>query len=564
VVGFMRRVHRGISSGVLVFIVSLAILAILSYSFMNVISILQHQSSGYKRSIWYSGLHEIYSLILDKEGGRVLIFNAGISDIVVDKLVVVGSGGETLALNPLDACNSTVIPSQSAIECSPRYEYTAVVTVEGVVIYLRSPLRRGIIEPTTVYMIPITFNFITMEDFKQEFNIDPDLVKYPRPGDREARGMTGNKVLRVPPGLDFDEDVQVLTDPPGIAFGVAVIGYDPSWLEEVKSNPDAPPRFRILIASPGYTGTERYIIGNRVRPVAGLGNRIHIWNFTGTIKIYNSTSRSYIACVSSDPGECSGISLCAIGAWYYGTTDLGLRIYINGDASFVAYFQRMAGGGEVGETSYYPYLFIGDIDGNGIPELIFITEDAIFGSIIYVKDRYGSNDYYCPPQGSCDDLWDESTTPLVLRLDKIGRELGNPEGYIDGSTYAGLLLYINILFHDNSHPDTMQLSDNERTDWILKIILIGEDGSNYTIREYRYQEICNYHKTRITDFERDNYFVKISHSIFIPLPSSGRYWVAIVIQDPYSLRYDRSLRAYRNDADVTIGIELIGVIPFYR
>ncbi|MCC6054242.1 MAG: hypothetical protein LM589_02875 [Thermosphaera sp.] len=559
----LRRGFRGVSSGILVFIVSVAVFMILSYLFINIISILQYQSTGYKRSIGYSALHELYSLILDKRGSRVYLFNAGVSDILVDKLIAVASGGETVALNPLEACNSTSIPSQSAIECSPAYEYTAVVTVDGVAIYPRSPLRKTTIEYNTIFMIPITFNFTTLEDLREDFDIDPDLIRYPRPGDKSTRGLLGLKVLRVPPGQDFVANTTVSTETPGIAFGVAIIGYDPSWLEDVSTDPSTPPRFRIMVGSPGYDGSQKYYVGGRPNPITGMGGRVHIWNFNGVVKIYNSTSGNYIACISSNPSDCSGIGLSALGVWYYGTTDLGLRIYINGYASKVSFFNRISSTA-AGETSYYPYLYIGDVDGNSIPELVFTTEDAIYGSNGYwQRDYYGTDDYYCPPRGSCDNLYDYSTVPLVLKLNKIGRVLGSPDGSINGSTYAGLLLYINLFFHDNSYPDTRQLEDNERTDWVFKIMIIDEYGSNYTIREYRYQEICNYHKTRIVNFTSDNYFVKLSQSIYIPLPSSGKYWVAVAIQDPYS--YERgSNGVYLNDADVTVGMELIGVIPFYR
>ncbi|MCX8185485.1 MAG: hypothetical protein N3E43_07020, partial [Sulfolobales archaeon] len=75
---------------------------------------------------------------------------------------------------------------------------------------------------------------------------------------------------------------------------------------------------------------------------------------------------------------------------------------------------------------------------------------------------------------------------------------------------------------------------------------------------YRYQEICNYHKTLIERPGEDNYFTKLSQSIYIPIPPRGRYRVVIAIQDPYS-----SL-GNQNDADITIGIEIIGVLPLSR
>ncbi|MEM4040968.1 MAG: hypothetical protein QXM83_04015, partial [Ignisphaera sp.] len=284
-------------------------------------------------------------------------------------------------------------------------------------------------------------------------------------------------------------------------------------------------------------------------------------NYTGVIQI--KKGNTIIACSSTVPSGCSGIALPAIGAWYYGTTDksINLRIYLNGFATYVARFMRMASDQSVtGESSYYPYLFIGDIDGNGLNEIIFITEDAYYGDSSRINDMYGN-----------DDLSDWTTVPLTLKLLQIGRALGSDDGSIDGSVYSGVVLYMNIFFHDNSHPDENQLEDIDRTDWVLRILLIDRDNNEYIVREYRYQEICNYHKTRVTDFGRDNYFVKISQSIYVPLPSTGRYWIAVAFQDSYS--YERRYYGTRpgqrnvyfiNDVDFTVGLEFIGVVPFYR
>jgi hypothetical protein len=145
----------------------------------------------------------------------------------------------------------------------------------------------------------------------------------------------------------------------------------------------------------------------------------------------------------------------------------------------------------------------------------------------------------------------------VLRLLQIGEALGNKDGSIDGSEYSGVLLFINILFHDNSYPDVNQLEDIDRTDWVLRVVLLDDKGNEYIVREYRYQEICNYHKTYVTDFGRDNYFVKLSQTVYVPIPGAGRYWIAVALQDPYQ-------SGNKNDADFTVGVEFIGAIPFYR
>jgi hypothetical protein len=568
----MRRSFKGVSSGILIFIASVAVLMTLSSLFMDIISILHYQSTEYVRSMGYSALHELYSILLDKKRDKVYLYNAGASDILIDKLIAVSSSGETVVLNPLDACNSSTILSQHAIECSPNYEYTAVVTVNGVAIYPRSPLRMITIEYSTIHMIPLTFNYTTPADLVGDFVVDPRLVAYPT-GGAYAIGMRGESVLRV--SREYNNVwLETRGDCP---FGLAIIGYDPSWLEEVKTNPSAPPRFRLVIGSLKYNNDEcrHYRVGGSRDPVIQVGSRMYVWNFIGTVAIYSNVYRSYIACVSSYPRGCAGFgpsALSALGVWYYGKPDDGtqLRIYLHGWASRVVIFGRSE---RHVETSYYPYLYIGDVDGNGVPELIYTTEDIHYGSNgHYFKDYTGTNEYHFywyrvwgPIRiPRWDDPWDYSTAPLVLRFNKIGRTLGNPDGSIDGSKYAGLLLYMNLLFHDNSYPDARQTGDIDKNEWILRIMIIDEYNREYTIREYRYQDLSQYHQTRVRDFVRENYFVKLTHSIYIPLPSQGRYWVALAIRDPY--RYERRgfLQPYINDAEITIGIELVGVIPLYR
>lgn len=548
-------VVRGISTLLVSFIISIAILSVFTYIFINMAASMYSGLLRFRNVVRYSQLHEVSQLVVDRTIDRVYIFNLGPSDIAIDQVIVIDQADRIEAKKIFELCNSSLIPVYTVAACDPGYEYIAVVTLDGAIIYPRTPIRRIYqLRANATYIIPITFSIKNPEYLRTEFDVDLRLIAKPYTRERaniNFRGIKSDKLILLPPGQESEfYNAGVLTESSGLAFGAVVIGYDPSWIAEktVNQNSNTPPRFTVLIAGPGFTGAERITIDRRVYTLSGNGFRILINNFSGVIQI--KRGNSVIACSSSTPNQCSGVSLPAIGSWYYGTTDsnLNLRIYLNGTASYLAKFMRMASGNSpTGETSYYPYLFIGDFDGNGVNDVIFITEDAYYGGSSSTNDWYRN-----------DDLSDWSTAPLVLRLLQVGKSLGSPDGSIDGRTFASIALYMNIFFHDNSHPDENQLEDIDRTDWVLRILLVGEDGSEYIVREYRYQEICNYHKTYITDFGRDNYFVKLSQSIYVPIPSSeGRYWVAIAFQDPYGT-------GSRNDADITVGVEFIGAIPFFR
>ncbi|MCS7110958.1 MAG: hypothetical protein N3D82_03470 [Ignisphaera sp.] len=543
---------RGISTLLVSFLLSIAVLSILTYIFINIAASMQSSSLGFRNIIRYSQLHEVVQIVVNRSVDGVHLFNLGPSDAAVDQVIVLDPVNNVESREGLELCNSSVIPAYRAIACDPGYEYLAIITRDGAVIHIQTPARKAYpLKANATYIVPITFLIKNPEDLQPEFNVSHRLVAKPYTRERaniRFAGVKSDKLLLLPPGQDEFFNATVSTDSSGLPFGVAIIGYDPSWIKVKMANPgsDAPPRFTVMISGPGFSG-EKIRIGGREYTLSGNGSRILINNFSGVIQVRRGGS--VIACSSSLPNQCGGISLPALGSWYYGSTDSGinLRIYLSGSASYVARFMRMSSGNSpTGETSYYPYLFVGDADGNGVNEVIFTTEDAYYGSSSATNDRYGN-----------DDLSDYSTQPLVLKLLQIGKSLGSPDGSIDGRNFAGVALYINIFFHDNSHPDEDQLSDNDRTDWVLRILLIGEDGSEYIVREYRYQEICNYHKTRITDFGRDNYFVKLSQSIYVPIPSGDRYWIAIAFQDPYAT-------GTTNDADITVGVEFIGAIPFSR
>lgn len=542
----MRRASSALLAAAIVSSAALAIFASLLVITQRGVST---SASGLSRLADYLHQHDVVRLISISSQGEVRLRNLGSKPVEIEYLVIRRGAVEVVKLLESDECRLLEVNG----ECSHRVGdgvLVAVVTKSGVIVFPESievELPPGLSE--VAYIIPITFSFNNLEGFLQEFDVKPELIAKPYPGAGRKEGVAGGASFILAPGREY-LDSFVTTQCPGadgrVAFGVLLVGYDPSWVRERTSNPAAPPRFSILVAGPKMTGGEAICVGNVRVPFTAQGFRIKISNFTGTIKLFDR-SGNVVACSSSIPGAC-GSSRSAIGVWYYGL-DPDSRtnywsLYLEGFAGYVGFYQR-APEARGQESSYEPYLFIGDVDGNGVIDILFITEDAYYGS----SGVYNERDV---------DLLDLSTKPLMLRLLRIGRELGSPDGSIDGGRFSGIVLYLNLAFHDNSHPDENQLEDIDRTDWVLRVLLVDEHGNEYIVREYRYQEICNYHKTLVRDVARDNHFTKLSQSIFIPIPPLGRYWVVIAIQDPYY--YD----GYRNDADVTVWVEIIGVLPLAR
>jgi len=544
------RFRRGVSTLILGFLIASVLITAFFYLFID----LQRYTATYVIS--YRGVSkyvESYvdtNLALSTQGDRVRLINLGVKPVNVEYLVVEGEGGVEVRRVSED------LAIGQTLSLSLKGSLLSVITADGVMIY---PTNVRVVTPSSeaTFIVSVTFNVNSAQDLTREFGVPENMVVTPYTRDRrDLKGMKSGKLVLLPAGQEQNYewyDATVSTDDKGVRFGVLVVGYDPSWVLENASGLKTPPRYVIMINGPGFTGQDKIRIGNRENPLSGNGFRIRIDNFTGVIKICKngdcSKSGNVIACSSSHSNLCpSNINREALGAWYYGSTDpdQNLRLYLYGTTGHAIQYMRISTSqAGVPESNYNPYLFIGDVDGNGVIDILFITEDAYYGSSSRVDDLYN------------DDLSDWSTEPLKLKLLQVGRALGSGDGSIDGSQYSGVYLLMNVIFHDNSHPDEDQLEDNDRTDWVLRVLLVDAEGNEYIIREYRYQEICNYHKTRITDFINDNYFVKLSQSIYIPLPSTGRYWIAVAFQDPYG-------SGSTNDADLTIGVEVIGVIPLSR
>ncbi|MEM1961921.1 MAG: hypothetical protein QXY48_05530 [Sulfolobales archaeon] len=528
------------------------IAAVALSTFTSIFILSQRRAStsvaGLDRILDYVHQHEVTRLAAVVLGEVIRLKNLGSKPVELEYLVVLDDAVRVIKLSSGDPCESLGVDA----ECSHhvgRGNLLVAITKSGVLVFPEKIEFEAPPSEATV-IIPIVFSFRNLNDLGKEFDIDPELIAKPYPGGSGKRGITGKTVLILPRGREdeyFNEYVTTAckgTKDNRVPFGVLVVGYDPSWLKEQLTNSTAPPRFSILLSGPKMTGQEKLCTSKEVLPLTEQGFRVKIHNFTGTIRVFDE-SGNVIACSSSTPGVCDNIA-SAVGVWYYGTV-LKWSVYIDGVASYLGYYQR-APSGQGQSVSYEPYLFLGDIDGNGVVDIIFISEDAHYGSVSAINDT--------------DDLSDYSTEPLKLVLLRVGYELGYPDGSIDGSKYAGVTLYLNLIFHDNSYPDESQLNDIDRTDWVMRILLVDEKGNEYIIREYRYQEICNYHQTLVTNTDRSKYFTKVSQSVYIPIPSSGKYWIVVAIQDPYY--FEKSGSYYINDADITVGIEIIGVVPFMR
>ena len=557
--------RRGISTLLLSTLIIAALLTSTASVYMLSGTLRRSVTSGAYSLIQYSELHDLTRLtVIQEEGYNLRVANIGVIPTELQYVVVdEGYGIKIVEVSSLaSSCGESLLKQgQECVYFGLSGRVVALVTSAGVVVRPEYVGVRGeMVGATYMSLIPLE-GVYTPEDLSKLFNIPSELIDLPLAGGQGRRyaGMRGDKLFLITAN-DIRGNVEVVTgskkgnafEVAPIGFGVMLIGYDPAWLR----HPYGAPQYTIILTIPKDVPQQNYLAigGQKLSDYGSRDLRVVIRGFRGVIKVYNEST--LVACTGSS---------CArdvLGAWYYGYRSSSsdpnptLMVELSGLATQVLTFKRIASGeGGTQATTYYPYLFIGDLDGNGVNEVVFITEDAYYGGSSQYNDRN--------PLDPKVTLLDYSEVPLPLTLNLSGIT-GGADGSIPGSRFSGLIININLVFHDNSYPDgEAQLSDNDDTKTLLRVSLIQKDDagnivSKYIIREYDYQEVCNYHKTIIRDFINDNYFVKIPQSLYVPIPGSGKYWVLIEIMDPYGYT------GTTNDVDFTIGFEIISILPLSR
>ena len=559
------KFRRGVSSLLLSTLIIAALLTSIAGIYMQLSSLRHSMSSGAYSLMKYSELHDLVRLAITQEeyGFKVTVTNIGVLPVELQYVVIDnGRSIEIVEVSSLisDCGESLLQQGQTCNYLGLSGRVTALITSAGVIVRPEyTGVRSEKVEATYFSLVPLE-DIYTPEDLKKLFNIPDELIALPLTGGQGRRyaGMRGDKLFLITAN-DIRGNVEVVTgskkgntiNVDSIGFGVMLIGYDPAWVRR----PYGTPQYTIMLTIPKNVSQKNYLMigGQKLSDYGSRDLRIIIRGFRGLIEIYNDSQ--LVACTGS------ACSRNVLGGWFYGynssTSDPNpaLKVKLSGLANQVLVFKRVASGeGGTQATTYYPYLFIGDLDGNGVNEVVFVTEDAFYGSVNDYDDRN--------PLDPKTTLLDYSEVPLPLTIN-LSSVTGAPDGSIPGSRFSGLILDINFIFHDNSYPDGEdQLSDNDDTRTILRISLIQKDDagniiSKYVVREYDYQEICNYHKTIIKDFINDNYYIKISQSIYVPVPGTGKYWLLIEIMDPYG-------EGTTNDADFTVGFEIISILPLSR
>jgi len=353
-----------------------------------------------------------------------------------------------------------------------------------------------------------------------------------------------------------------------IPFNNIYIGYNPEWSKAKTGQP----RYNILIT--GYVSLEFMVFkegavfqfyNQSYSTYHGdKGNYYLFWLYKETsnicyrIKIINYIPSSGHLQLKYDADHDGSLDLLiddnALGYWWLYSETYAPQGYfeLNGTASEVVVYIDASDMGydEIVEASYDPYIFSADVDGNGYPEFLFITEDMNFGSSSSYNDVTASWGSY----GQWADDW--STSKFFMNL----------TGYsVNGADTALVQLAIRVYFHDNLGSDTNEVEYTDRT--IFGVYLIdAETNKVVSSREWNYQELDDLEDT----YPPNRNFVMLTATLVVP--QKGTYYLAIGFLDPYT-----NYRAWWNygapwpcssphydDGDFIVALEIAGLTIYAR
>ncbi|MCS7110957.1 MAG: hypothetical protein N3D82_03475 [Ignisphaera sp.] len=271
-------------------------------------------------------------------------------------------------------------------------------------------------------------------------------------------------------------------------------------------------KMNLLIVGRGTPGTN-VSIGGGVVDIGRAGQRryrLKIENFTGTITIDN---------VVAQPG----IHPCYINR---GST---CRIRLSGQADRVLLYTNTTYSGRA-VVGLEPYVLIGDINRNNNTEILFATQDFSTGN------RNSKNDVV-PGVTPSIDLLDSSAAPIRIIFSGTS---------IDSSRYSTAILTVRMFFWDNSEDD---ISDNDNR-IVMRVGLYDNTTKSFVYSTYlSYHELSRYRHVRPFS---TSYITK---DFTMHIPNTGRrYYIAIELLDPFYLESNR------NDADLIVGLEYVGIV----
>ncbi|WP_156328021.1 hypothetical protein [Pyrodictium delaneyi] len=300
-----------------------------------------------------------------------------------------------------------------------------------------------------------------------------------------------------------------------------------------------------------------------------------------SVNVPKGSLRVYYSYIDQLLNDTDAFGFYYYSGWLYNVTSASQ----SAAASIYVRIDRFSGSG--GEIAIYrfvpgvtggldPYFFLADTDGNGLTEMIFITEEvapgysgtrddtiASDGSITYVWipslgltltatslfiPHYGyasffdASDYTTPINYiGCQD-W--STAMIYLKFAK--------DFAVNGAQIAQVSVQFRYYFHDNAGDDTEDVENP--LNGLFGFYLVDANGTITTSREYIYQELSIYEDT----WPPNRNF--ITDAVYLPVPEEPKtFYVVFGFNDPYGVSQQLSGSGAYNDLEFSVAIEWLGM-----
>jgi len=290
---------------------------------------------------------------------------------------------------------------------------------------------------------------------------------------------------------------------------VAISGSLRAALVVVGVNPSSG-RVNLLVVGRGLSG-DSIVVGGSVVDlgrVASARYRLKIEDLDGTVLVGGARAAPGVYPCYVNSGTYCSVSLSGVVS--------RLTLY-NASRSYA------------GTVGLDPYVFVGDVDGNGIAETILVTQDFSVGDKSTVNDRLSSTLHL-----------DRTLRPLRLVF---------TQKPIDSGKYGIALLSVRMFYWDSSLDD---IEDNDNR-IVVRVGLYDPDTESFVYSVYlSYHELCRYRGVKPFS---TSYIAK-DFILYIPPGAQDKvYYVAVELYDPFLV--DGSTK---NDAEVLIGLEYIGIV----
>lgn len=315
----------------------------------------------------------------------------------------------------------------------------------------------------------------------------------------------------------------------------AIIGYAPGSTD----------KYNLLVSY--KMGSDWY----RVK-VEGLKN-------VSRFRLYYRSSDGYFNVDTSEISE-------ALGFWYYANhanreeylIQPRVRVRIEGSLEVEGeaercVFYKLIKASTATLSSYEPFIFVADTDGNGYGEVMLVTEDFKWGSVAPAESEQ---------KCKVDEGGEVLAYSAFISGGKVTYDPWNPLGgftfrlkdvVLDPKRVISVYVMVRVFYHDT---EVGGLGECILMPYpIMRIMLVDENWNVLTSRDVTYSELVALASE--STWPPNRQYVVLSATLAVPVTEAKRAYVAISLLDPFG-------GTGRDDLDLTIGVEIIGVIPYAR